>query len=283
MNRHAQEFSVKAMCRVLGVSRSGYYSWRERDSRLSPRALRRRQLDQHVSEAFAARKGRSGSPELVLDLRDGGIHCNRKTVANSMREQGLRAKAAKKFKATTNSKHSLPVAPNLLDQKFVASKPNEKWVGDITYLWTNEGWLYLAVMIDLYSRMVVGWAMSERMTTPLVTDALMMALWRRQKPKGVIVHSDRGSQYCSHDYQKVIANHALVCSMSRKGNCYDNACAESFFHSLKVELVHGEKFVTRAELKQAVFEYIEVDYNRNRRHSANGQISPAAFEAQQVA
>lgn len=283
MKQHAQEFSVKAMCRVLEVSRSGYYRWQERDSRVSPRAQRRRQLDQRISKAFADMKGRSGSPRLVLDLRDGGIHCNRKTVANSMREQGLRAKAARKFKATTSSKHSLPVAPNLLDQEFLASKPNEKWVGDITYLWTNEGWLYLAVMIDLYSRMVVGWAMSERMSTPLVTDALMMALWRRQKPQGVIVHSDRGSQYCSIAYQEVITDHKLVCSMSRKGNCYDNACAESFFHSLKVELIHGEKFVTREQLKQAVFEYIEVDYNRNRRHSANGQISPAAFETKWVA
>jgi putative transposase len=283
VKQHAQEFSVKAMCRVLELSRSGYYNWLKQDGRPSPRTQRRRQLDQRVSEAFADRKGRSGSPELVLDLRDLGIHCNRKTVANSMREQGLRARAARKFKATTNSKHSLPVAPNLLEQNFVADKPNEKWVGDITYLWTNEGWLYLAVMIDLYSRMVVGWAMSERMTTPLVTDALMMALWRRQKPTGVIVHSDRGSQYCSYDYQRVITDHKLICSMSRKGNCYDNACAESFFHSLKVEMIHGEQFATRAELKQAVFEYIEVDYNRNRRHSANGRISPAAFETQQVA
>jgi len=283
MKRHACEFSVIAMSRVLEVSRSGYYSWLNRDVEASPRAKRRQHIDQRVAEAFAVRKGRSGSPELVLDLRESGIHCNRKTVATSMREQGLRAKAARKFKATTNSKHTLPVAPNLLNQEFFASKPNEKWVGDITYLWTNEGWLYLAVMIDLYSRMVVGWAMSERMTTPLVTDALMMALWRRQKPKGVIVHSDRGSQYCSRDYQKIIADHDLVCSMSAKGNCYDNACAESFFHSLKVELVHGEKFESRAEMKQAVFEYIEVEYNRTRRHSANGRISPAAFEAQRVA
>lgn len=175
------------------------------------------------------------------------------------------------------------MAPNLLQQDFNADAPNQKWVGDITYLWTDEGWLYLAVMLDLYSRKVVGWAMSERMTAALVCDALRMALWRRKMPAGVIVHSDRGSQYCSHDYQRLIATNKLQCSMSAKGNCYDNACAESFFHSLKVEMIHGERFVTRAAMKEAVFEYIEVDYNRTRRHSANGYISPEAFEAQNVA
>jgi len=210
-------------------------------------------------------------------------HHDRKTIAESMRRQGLRAKAAKKFKATTNSRHNLPVAPNLLQQDFTATGPNQKYAGDITYLWTEEGWLYLAVVVDLYSRLVVGWAMSERMTAQLVCDALQMALWRRCMPTGVIVHSDRGSQYCSSAYQRLIKEHGLLCSMSAKGNCYDNACAESFFHSLKVEAIHCERFVTREEMRQAVFEYIEVDYNRIRRHSANGFISPKAFEAQEVA
>ena len=200
-----------------------------------------------------------------------------------MRRQGLRAKAAKKFKATTNSKHNLPVAPNLLNQDFTATAPNQKYVGDITYLWTDEGWLYLAIVIDLYSRLVVGWAMSKRMTAQLACDALQMALWRRRMPTGVIVHSDRGSQYCSGAYQALIRKHGLLCSMSAKGNCYDNACAESFFHSLKVEAIHGERFATREEMRKTVFEYIEVDYNRNRRHSANGFISPEAFEAKNVA
>ena len=172
---------------------------------------------------------------------------------------------------------------NLLQQDFTATRPNQKYVGDITYLWTEEGWLYLAVVIDLYSRLVVGWAMSERMTAQLVCDALQMALWRRHMPTRVIVHSDRGSQYCSGAYQQLISEHELLCSMSAKGNCYDNACAESFFHSLKVEAIHGERFATREEMRQTVFEYIEVDYNRTRRHSANGFISPAAFEANQVA
>lgn len=283
MDEHQGTFRVSAMGRVLRVSRSGFYAWRRRQLDPSERQQHRTQLDEAVKKAFDARKGRSGSPRLVLDLAEAGHPHDRKTVASSMQRQGLRAKAAKKFKATTNSKHNLPVAPNLLQQDFTATAANQKYVGDITYLWTEEGWLYLAVVIDLYSRLVVGWAMSERMTAQLACDALQMALWRRHRPTRVIVHSDRGSQYCSGDYQRLIKTHGLLCSMSAKGNCYDNACAESFFHSLKVEAIHGERFMTREEMRQAVFEYIEVDYNRARRHSANGFISPEAFEAQQVA
>jgi len=193
------------------------------------------------------------------------------------------AKAGKKYKATTDSEHSLPVAPNRLKQDFMADAPNQKWVCDITYLWTGEGWLYLAVVLDLFSRMVVGWAMDKRMETKLVCDALQMALWRRKMPRGVVVHSDRGSQYCSRQYQALLAKQDLICSMSGKGNCYDNACAESFFHTLKVEMVHGEHFATRESMRRAIFEYIEVDYNRTRRHSANGYISPMAFENKMVA
>ena len=175
------------------------------------------------------------------------------------------------------------MAPNLLEQDFTAAAPNEKWVGDITYLWTDEGWLYLAVVLDLHSRRVVGWAMSERMKASLVCDALTMALWRRHNPRGVIVHSDRGSQYCSAAYQGLLSRHGLLCSMSGKGNCYDNAVAESFFHTLKVELVHGERFRRRQTLRQEVFEYIEIDYNRTRRHSHLDYISPEAFEAAKAA
>lgn len=283
MDRHSGMFRITTMCRVLSVSRSGFYVWRHRQMQPAPRQQRRAALDAQVAQAFAIRKGRSGSPTLTHDLRDQGLPYNRKTVAASQRRQNLRAKAAKKFKATTNSKHDLPVAPNLLQQDFTALAPNQKWVGDITYLWTDEGWLYLAVVIDLYARRVVGWAMAERMTADLVCAALRMALWRRRMPTGVIVHSDRGSQYCSKDYQALIAKHGLLCSMSAKGNCYDNAIAESFFHTLKVEVVHGERFPTRALMRQTVFEYIEVDYNRTRRHSACGYLSPEAFEAQRVA
>ena len=283
MAEHTGTFRVTSMSRVLKVSRSGFYQWRERQNHPSPRQQYRRQLDEAVKDAFESKKCRSGSPRLVRDLNDAGHAYDRKTVASSMRRQGLRAKAARKFKATTNSKHNLPVAPNLLQQDFSATAPNQKFVGDITYLWTDEGWWYLAVVIDLYSRLVVGWAMSERMTAQLVCDALRMALWRRHMPTGVIAHSDRGSQYCSTAYQRLLKDHDLLCSMSAKGNCYDNACAESFFHSLKVEAIHGERFTTREEMRQTVFEYIEVDYNRTRRHSANGYISPEAFEAIKVA
>lgn len=281
MRTHTSQFSVKAMCRVLGVARSGFYAWCSR--RPSTRHQQRAERDQRVAQAYSASKGRSGAPRLCHDLRDAGLPCNRKTVAASMRRQGLRAKAARKFKATTNSRHSLPVADNLLQQDFTASAPNQKWVGDITYLHTEEGWLYLAVIIDLYSRRVIGWAMSERMTADLVCDALRMALWRRKQPTGVIVHSDRGSQYCSMAYQTLIRAHQLRCSMSAKGNCYDNACAESFFHSLKVECIHGERFMSRAQMRETVFEYIETDYNRQRRHSTLGHISPEAFEARMSA
>lgn len=271
------------MCRVLSISRSGYYAWRERGQSTSSYQQYRDQLDQRVAEVFVSGKGRSGSPRLTLDLKDQGHPYDRKTVAASMKRQGLVAKAGKKFKATTNSKHKLPVSPNRIEQDFTATLPNQKWVGDITYLWTNQGWLYLATVIDLYSRFVVGWAMAERMTADLVSQALTMALWRRHMPRGVIVHSDRGSQYCSAQYQSLLIQHDLISSMSAKGCCYDNAVAESFFHTLKVEAIHGETFNTREEMCHAVFEYIEVDYNRNRRHSANGYISPQAFEAQKVA
>lgn len=283
MQAHRHEFTVKAMARVLGASRSEFYAWCQRQVTPCRRKMERRERDARIKAAFVARKERYGAPRLADDLRDAGTPANRKTIAESLQRQGLYARAARKFKATTNSRHSLPVSPNLLEQDFTATAPNQKWVGDITYLWTEEGWLYLATVIDLFSRRVVGWSMSERMTATLVCDALRMALWRRQMPSGVIFHSDRGSQYCSREFQQLIRDHECLSSMSAKGNCYDNACAESFFHSLKVEAIHGERFSTREAMRKAVFEYIEVDYNRTRRHSANGNISPAAFEAKQAA
>lgn len=283
IRQHAAVFSIVAMCRVLDATRSGYYKWLWRQENPSPAELRRQRLDGLVEGLFIGSKGRSGSPMITLDLADAGEHFNRKTVAKSMKRLNLQAKAARKFKPAGSKRHNLPVADNHLQREFIANQPNQKWVGDITYLWSDEGWLYLAAVIDLYSRMVVGWAMSDRMTTPLVSDALEMALWRRKMPTGVLFHSDQGSQYCSNDYQLLLKRYQLVCSMSGKGNCYDNAVAESFFHTLKVELIHGERFTSREQLRRAVFEYIEVDYNRNRRHSALGYISPAAFEAKQVA
>ncbi|MBY6112819.1 IS3 family transposase, partial [Halomonas sp. DP1Y21-3] len=277
IEQHRQAFSIQRMCAFLGVARSGYYAWRLRGGVPSPRRRRQALTDQRVAQAFEQGKGRSGAPRLTHDLNDAGVAICLNTVAASLRRQNLRAKAARKFKATTNSRHGLPVAPNLLEQDFSATAPNQKWVGDITYLATGEGWLYLAVLIDLYSRKVIGWAMSERMTADLVGDALQMALWSRKMPKGVIVHSDRGSQYCSSLYRSLLTRHDLRCSMSAKGNCYDNACAESFFHSLKVEAIHGERLTTRETMRRQVFEDIELDYNRQRRHSAIGMISPEAF------
>lgn len=278
---HEQEFRVVAMCRVLSVSTSGYYDWRKRSP--SQKARRRAVLDDLIRGAFFLEKCRAGSPRVYRRLKADGILISEKFVERRMKTMGLRAKARRKFKATTNSNHKLPVASNLLSRDFTTSTLNQKWVGDITYLATPEGWLYLAVFIDLHSRKVVGWSMSERMTADLVCDALKMAWFRSKRPKGVIVHTDRGSQYCSNDFQRLIKKYKLRSSMSRKGDCWDNAVAESFFHSLKVESVHGEVFTSRAAMREAVFEYVEVYYNRQRLHSALGYMSPEQFEARKVA
>lgn len=268
---------------MLEVSRSGYYDWKHRGGALSPRKQKQQLVDTHVAEVFEANKRRSGSPRVTRELKEEGIHINRKTVANSMQRQQLRAKAAAKFKATTNSNHGLPVAPNLIKRDFTAEDINQKYVGDITYLWTDEGWLYLAIFIDVFSRKVVGWAISERMTADLVCEALRMAMMHRGNPTGVIVHTDRGAQYCSNSFQELLRSHNLKSSMSRKGDCWDNAVAESFFHSLKVEEIYGNCFETREKMRHVVFEYIEVYYNRKRLHSTNGYLSPVAFEAKKVA
>ena len=269
------------MFKVLSVSRSGYYAWEQ-----SPESLREQEnkkLAHQIKAIYDDEKQRVGSPRVTERLKIFGCKVGKNRVARIMRQEGWRAKGVKKFKATTNSRHNLPVAPNLLQQNFEASRPNQKWVTDITYIWTNEGWLYLAVVLDLYSRMVVGWAMSERMTAILVCNALKMALWRRKKPSKVIVHSDRGAQYCSHEYQALLASHSLICSMSKKGDCFDNAAMESWNGSLKVEAIHGETFNTREKVKKEVFEYIEVYYNRKRLHSKLGYLSPVAFEEKKVA
>ena len=278
MQQHQASFRIKIMARVLDVSRSGFYAWRHRIGQHSPAQMQRETCDSRVAKAFVENKERYGARRLRHELLAEGWCYNRKTIAASLRRQGLKAKAARKFKVTTDSKHKRPVAPNLLKQDFTATAPNQKWVGDITYLWTDAGWMYLAVMIDLFSRTVVGWSMSARMKSGLVCDALQMGLGRRGNPSGVVVHSDRGGQYCSDDYQNMIKISQLTCSMSSTGNCYDNACAESFFHSLKVELIHGERFTDREVLKAEVFNYIEVDYNQKRRHSTLGYVSPMDFE-----
>lgn len=281
IKENIDQYSVKLMCRMLSVSASGYYSWRDRPQSL--RAQENAILAAKIKAIFDIEHSRAGAKRIAKRLKSEGTTVSRNRVARIMRLHGWRAKAARKFKATTNSNHKLPVAPNLLQQNFAASKPNEKWVSDITYVWTEEGWLYLAVVMDLYSRMVVGWSMSERMTSKLVMDALQMAIWRRKRPRGVIIHSDRGSQYCSHEYQQLLAKNSFICSMSKRGDCYDNASMESWNHSFKVEAIHGEKFLTRAEAKSHVFDYIDVYYNRKRLHSRLGYQSPVCFETQNVA
>jgi transposase InsO family protein len=271
------------MARVLRVSRSGYQHWFDRRGTLSKQAHQRLFRDKLILEAFQKSKQRSGVVRLWHDLEEQGYACDIKTIAHSMRRQGLVAKARRRFKVTTDSDHSYPIAKNLLDRDFTATAPNQKWAGDITYLYTSEGWLYLAVIIDLYSRSVIGWSMAPHMKSSLVCDALKMALFRRGFPKDVIVHSDRGSQYCSNAYRELLDDNQLKQSMSRKGNCWDNACVESFFHSLKVEAVHDEPLRNREEMRQGIFEYIEVDYNLTRRHSAIGYLSPTQFEQLNVA
>ena len=279
IENHRAEFSIKAMCRVLRVARSGWYVWLRRRHLMSLRQQFRLTCDAAVHKAFFEAKQRYGAPRLADEMPEFNI----KTIAASLRRQGLRAKASRKFSPVSYRAHGLPVLENLLEQDFSASGPNQKWAGDITYLRTDEGWLYLAVVIDLWSRAVIGWSMSLRMTAQLACDALQMALWRRRRPESVIVHTDRGGQYCSGDYQALLKRHNLRGSMSAKGYCYDNACVESFFHSLKVECIHGERFSSREIMRATVFNYIECDYNRWRRHSACGGLSPEQFENHNLA
>lgn len=264
------------MCKILQISKSSYYPWLQGHE--SKRKQRIRKFDALIKRLFFEHKKRYGSTRIYHELKARGESCTRKFVANRMKSLGLIAKARRKFKVTTDSNHHKPIAPNLLQQDFTATKQDKKWVSDITYIPTQEGWLYLCVFVDLYSRAVIGWSMSKRLKANLVTDALTMALFKRQFPTDVIVHSDRGVQYCSHAYQKLLQQNQLICSMSGKGCCYDNAAMESFFHTLKVELIHDENYQTREEAKTSIVEYIECYYNRKRRHSAIGYKIPIELE-----
>jgi transposase InsO family protein len=274
---HRSAFAVERMCRALGVRRSGYYAWRGRVPG------RRSAEDEHllvrIRESYKMSRRSYGSPRVLKDLRAWGLCCGKNRVARLMREHGIAACAKKKFKATTNSRHALPVAPNLLNREFNVARPDEAWVGDITYVWTREGWLYLAVVLDLFSRKVIGWGMGDRLTAEIALSALKMAIVNRRPSAGLIYHSDRGVQYACEAFRKLLELHGFIQSMSRKGDCWDNAVAESFFHSLKTEHVYFEDYKTRAEAKDKIFEYIEVFYNRTRRHSTLEYLSPAEFEA----
>ncbi|EBB1607654.1 IS3 family transposase, partial [Salmonella enterica] len=281
--KHQAKFSIQAICRVLRVARSGWYVWRKRRLHVNARQQFRLSCDAAVSTAFHQAKQRYGAPRLTDELRAQGMRYNVKTVAASLRRQSLRAKVSRRFSPVSYREHGLPVSENLLKQDFCVGGPNRKWTDDITYLRTDEGWLYLAVVADLWSRAVIGWLMSSRMTAQLACDALQMALWRRKRPENVIVHTDRDGQYCSADYQALLKRHNLRSSMSARGCCYDNACAESFFHTLKVECIHGERFASREIMRATVFNYIECDYNRWRHHSACGGLSPEQFENQNLA
>lgn len=273
---HRFEFRVEKMCEVFDVSRRGYYAWLDRP--LSERKLRKERLAKRIKQIFLESRRLYGSPKITKVLQSEGEKVSQKTVGRIMKELGLRSRTVKKYKATTNSNHSLPVQENKLNQQFVTKAPNQVWMADITYVATDEGWLYLASIMDLYQREIVGWYADKQMTKDLVLKALDRAYKRKQPKEGVLHHSDRGSQYASKDYQERLNEYKMVGSMSRKGNCYDNACIESFHSIIKKELVYLDKFKTREQAKKKIYEYIEFFYNRKRIHSSIGYFSPVQYE-----
>jgi putative transposase len=269
-------FPLVLMCDVLNVSISGYRAWR-RGGRLDRKRLTDVQMLALIRAIHAEIKGVYGSPRMVRELRARNFPASKERVERSMRENGINARHKRRYKVTTDSKHGLPVADNLLARNFKPSSQNQVWTSDITYLWTDEGWLYLAIVLDLFNREVVGWSLKPRMTSDIVTDALTMAWFRKRPPPGVMHHSDRGSQYASKAFQNKLKEYGMVCSMSRKGNCWDNAPTESWFNSFKNEWVHGIRYATHDQIKAASFEYIEAFYNRKRQHSTLGYKSPIQF------
>lgn len=280
IQRHAEQYRIKMMCLVLGVSRSGYYAWRRRQPSARERA--NRLLSALIRLLHQKSRRTYGYRRIHAALVAQGTTCGKNRVARLMQKDGLRARRRRRYKRTTQSRHNWPVAPNRLAQSFVATSPNQKWLTDITYVWTAEGWLYLSVVLDLYSRLVVGWAMEPYLTDSLTKKALQMALARRQPQPGLLHHSDRGSQYASASYQHLLSSHQALTSMSRTGNVYDNAPMESFFATLKTELIHHCNYITRRQAKSDIFEYIEVFYNNQRLHSALGYLTPMAFESLSV-
>jgi putative transposase len=281
IGRHVAEFPVTAMCRVLKVSRSGYYAWKLRPE--SPRVSQDRRMAVIIAAIQHMVRRVYGAPRMHRELTARGEKIGRKRVARVMKQNGLQSRCRRKFRVTTQSNHSHAVAPDRLQRNFTPKGPNQAWVADITYIATREGWLYLAVVMDLYSRMVVGWQLRERMSRELVVDALQMGLTRRQVGGVLVHHSDRGSQYASGEFRRQLEHNGVLASMSRKGNCWDNAVAESFFGSLKTELGNLGRYETREQARREIFEYIEVFYNGIRRHSTLGYMSPREFERQALA
>lgn len=280
IREHADRCRVTIMCAALSVSRSGYYAWLRRG--VSGRELANRRLLMEIRAVYQASRRVYGYRKVHRALLAKRVHCSRNRVARLMREAGLRSKRRRRYRVTTQSKHRRPLAPNRLARQFTATTPNEKWLTDITYVRTRQGWLYLAAVLDLFSRRVVGWAMEPYLTDKLTIKALQMALTSRQPPAGLLHHSDRGSQYASGDYQQLLAEAQALASMSRTGNAYDNAPMESFFATLKTELVHHRRYQSRRQAKNDIFEFIEVFYNRQRLHAAIGYKSPAEFETLSV-
>lgn len=281
MKEFRSGFSVQKMAKVLEVSRSGYYAW---DGRLpSPRAVKRMQLQAEVKAIFEASKARYGSLKVTEGLEQKGIVCSRNRVADLMREQGLRSKVKRRYRVTTDSRHSYPVAPNILNREFTVSGPNRVWTSDITYLPSRSGWFYLAFFIDLFSRMIVGWCVSRSLGHEMVLSALSRAIGRRRPPEGLLIHSDRGVQYCCEGFREVVSQQKFIQSMSRKGNCWDNAVSESFIRSLKTELIYHIDLNDVNHAQQVLFEYIESFYNAQRLHATLGYISPVEYEAKQLA
>ena len=278
---HREEHAITTLCRALEVSSSGFYDWLDRPE--SNRARENRQLVSKITLCHQASKQIYGSPRIHQELVGMGEQVGVNRVARLMSEHGIQSKMAKKFVITTDSKNTMQPAPDRIKRAFDVEMPDKAWVSDTTFIPTRKGWLYLAVIIELYSRQVLGWAMSDRNNAQLVQDALTMAIWRRGKVDSVIVHSDQGSTYASGDYQRLLRENNMLCSMSRKGECLDNAVAESFFGTLKTALVDHEDYRSKDEAKKSLFEYIEVFYNRRRRHSSLGYISPVEYEAKYIA
>ena len=269
-------FPLRLMCKAMCVSQAGYHAWRTRP--LSARSRDDVRLVELIQKVHQGSRSTYGSPRVHAVLAGKGESCGKDKVARLMRKYGIRAKTKKKFKATTNSKHNLPVADNILDRNFAPTAPDQSWVGDITYIWTSEGWLYLAVVIDLFSRKVIGWAMEQTLSRELALKAFRMAIKARQPAPGLVSHTDRGSQYASSDYQQLQRLYGIICSMSRKGNCWDNSVVESFFGTMKQEHVFFCEYATRDEAKRSIFEWIEGWYNRERLHSTLGNRSPEEYE-----